>query len=234
MKEMLKSMKETLISQTQSQVANLKEADCKELGEAIDMIKDLEEALYYCTIIEAMEGKNEDKQIANNYYYTESKYIPMYDDYYRDMDRPYGRMYYSGNGQGNSGNGGSAMGGNNSGTSYYGGRDSAENSSSAWGNEGRDGRVNQYGGSYMRPYYERPYPLDFHDPREGRSPLSRKQYMESKELHQDKAKQLRDLEQYMQELTSDIAEMIEDSTPEEKQLLQKKISSLATKIDQLK
>ena len=38
----------------------------------------------------------------------------------------------------------------------------------------------------------------------------------------------------MQELTSDIAEMIEDATPEEKQLLQKKISSLATKIDQLK
>ena len=219
MKEMLKSMKETLISQTQSQVANLKEADCKELGEAIDMIKDLEEALYYCTIIEAMEGKNEDKQIANNYYYTESKYIPMHDDYYRDMDRPYGRMYYSGNGQGGS---------------SHGGRDSAEHSSSAWGNEGRDGHVNQYGGSYMRPYYERPYPLDLHDPREGRSPLSRKQYMESKELHQDKAKQLRDLEQYMQELTSDIAEMIEDSTPEEKQLLQKKISSLATKIDQLK
>ena len=86
----------------------------------------------------------------------------------------------------------------------------------------------------MPPYYEREYPIELRDSREGRSPLSRKQYMESKELHQDKAKQLRDLEKYMQELTSDIAEMIEDSTPEEKQLLQKKISSLATKIDQLK
>ena len=241
MKETLKSMKEMLISQTSAQVANLKEADCKELGEAIDMIKDLEEAVYYCTIIEAMEHKDEEKQVANNYYYTESKYIPMYDDsiYYRDMDRPYGRMYYSGGGNGssNGGNSGSSMGGNGSGASYYGGRNSAdhmESSSSAWGNEGRDGRVNQYGGSYMPPYYEREYPIELRDSREGRSPLSRKQYMESKELHQDKAKQLRDLEKYMQELTSDIAEMIEDATPEEKQLLQKKISSLATKIDQLK
>lgn len=241
MKETLKTMKEMLISQTSAQVANLKEADCKELSEAIDMIKDLEEALYYCTIIEAMENKDEEKPVANNYYYTESRYIPMYDDpaYYRDMDKMYGRMYYSGGGNGssNGGNSGSSMGGNGSGTSYYGGRNSAdrsENSSSAWGNEGRDGRVNQYGGPYMPYHYEREYPIQLRDSREGRSPLSRKQYMESKELHQDKAKQLRDLEQYMQELTSDIAEMIEDATPEEKQLLQKKISSLATKIDQLK
>jgi F0F1-type ATP synthase membrane subunit b/b' len=58
--------------------------------------------------------------------------------------------------------------------------------------------------------------------------------MESKEMHADKTQQLKDLEKYMQELTADIAEMIEDATPEEKQLLQKKISSLATKIEQMK
>jgi hypothetical protein len=32
----------------------LSEVDTKELGEAIDMIKDLEEAIYYCTVTEAM------------------------------------------------------------------------------------------------------------------------------------------------------------------------------------
>lgn len=208
MKEMLKAMKSTLISQTQGQIGNLKEANCEELGAAIDMIKDLEETLYYCTIIEAMEKKDEEKPAEKNYYYTEQRYIPMYDDpvYYRDMDKQYGRMYYNGgNGSSNGGNSGSSMSGNGMGTSHYGGRMSA---------------------------YE--HPVELRDFREGRSPLSRKQYMESKELHQDKAKQLRDLEKYMQELTTDIAEMIEDSTPEEKQLLQRKISSLATKIDQLK
>ena len=38
-------------------MCNAYEADTEELGEAIDMLKDLEEALYYCTIIEAMEEK---------------------------------------------------------------------------------------------------------------------------------------------------------------------------------
>jgi type IV secretory pathway VirB4 component len=47
-------MKTTLMSCVQSQMANLKDVDAKELGEAIDMLKDLEEAMYYCTITEAM------------------------------------------------------------------------------------------------------------------------------------------------------------------------------------
>lgn len=60
--------------------------------------------------------------------------------------------------------------------------------------------------------------------------MSRKMYMESKELHKDKTTQLKDLEHYMQELSVDIAEMIDDASPEEKQMLQNKISALAAKI----
>jgi DNA topoisomerase VI subunit B len=71
------------------------------------------------------------------------------------------------------------------------------------------------------------------DPREGRSPWCRKMYMEAKELHHDKAKKMKDLEKYMQELSFDIAEMIEDSSPEEKQLIHKKITALASKIETL-
>ena len=41
---------------------------------------------------------------------------------------------------------------------------------------------------------------------------------------------MRELEDYAQELTSDLLEMIQDATPEEKQLLQRKIDTLATKI----
>lgn len=76
-------------------------------------------------------------------------------------------------------------------------------------------------------------PIEFRDTREGRSPTSRKMYMESKELNHDKAKKMKELEKYMQELTLDIAEMIEDSSPEEKQLLHKKITALASKIETL-
>ena len=48
--ERLKHMKETLMSCVQGQLGDLSSVDAKELGEAVDMIKDLSEAIYYCTI----------------------------------------------------------------------------------------------------------------------------------------------------------------------------------------
>ena len=60
--------------------------------------------------------------------------------------------------------------------------------------------------------------------------MSRKSYMESKEMHHTKATQMKELEKYLQELSTDITEMIEGASPEEKQLLEKKISLLASKI----
>lgn len=203
MKETLKSMKQTLTAKAMEQMSCLDQTDAEELGEVIDMIKDLEETLYYCSIVEAMDKAADEKQemrIANNtYYYTEPYYMmPKRDwDYERDMDKPYGKMYY-GDGGNTSSSGGTSQGS---------------------------------GSSSNMNYYD---PWAMRDSREGRSPRSRRQYMESKEMHADKMQQLKDLEKYMQELTTDIAEMIEDATPEEKQLLQKKISSLATKIEQMK
>ena len=61
------------------------------------------------------------------------------------------------------------------------------------------------------------------DRREGKSPMSRKNYMESKEMHQPKTTQMRELEKYLQELSSDIVEMIQDASPEEKSFMEKKI-----------
>lgn len=210
--EQLKHLKDTLTDQVQAQMCNLACVDAKELGEVVDMIKDLEEAIYYCTIVEAMEGKehHESKQVHNHYaYYT--------DPYYRDMDKHNGRMYYP-------------MDYNRM---YY---PENDNGYVRWydgnGNGGNSNGVHSSNGSTSH-YTERELPLEFRDSREGRSPVSRKMYMESKELHHDKAKKMKELEKYMQELTLDIAEMIEDSSPEEKQLLHKKISALANKIETL-
>ncbi len=68
------------------------------------------------------------------------------------------------------------------------------------------------------------------DYREGRSPASRRGYMESKEMHQDQSTQLHKLEKYVNELTNDIVEMTSDSSPEEEQLLYQKLTTLANKI----
>jgi hypothetical protein len=49
-------------------------------------------------------------------------------------------------------------------------------------------------------------------------------------MYNDKASQMKELEQYTQELTTDLVDMIKDASPEEKQLLQQKIALLAQKI----
>lgn len=107
--EALKMMKEQLMSCVQSQLGDISKVNAHELGEAVDMIKDLSEAIYYCTITDSMEKAEEkEKSSVNNInYYT----APMYPEY-RNMERNNGYMYYSG-GSGN-------MGGNsNSGTTSY-------------------------------------------------------------------------------------------------------------------
>ena len=52
-------MKEMLMSCIETQMGHLDTVDTKELGEVIDMVKDLSEAIYYCTITKAMEGQEE-------------------------------------------------------------------------------------------------------------------------------------------------------------------------------
>ena len=229
MMERLKHIKETIMNCVEGEVCNLSQADTKELGEAIDMLKDLEEAIYYATITKAMHEKEEkgNKEHETMYYPYPMYYSPnmnentryfydrgesgrymIYFDPERDMDRDKGKMYYSGNGS--SSNSGGGRGGN----------------SNSSGNGGNNGGSRSYyephqmymGGDMMRDY------------REGRSPMNRRTYMEAKEMHHGKEVQLKELENYMQELTNDITEMIKDSSPEEKQLMQKKIATLAEKV----
>lgn len=134
--ERLEYVKNTLMDIIEEQMSCLETVCTKELGEAVDMVKDLEEAIYYHTITQAMseehyEGKKEE-------------------------------------------------------------------------------------GTYH-----------------GVSHIQRHAYMEAKQKHNGKAKQLQELERYMKDLTSDLMEMIEDSSPEEKQYLGNRLSTLATKIIKL-
>ena len=137
----LKHMKNCLKDIVMCQMADLKNVDTKELGEAMDMIKDLYEAMYYCAITEAMEDK---------------------------------KHYEHGEGD--------------------------------------------------------EHEPEIRDPKEGRSYMSRRLYLESKEMGRDKLSSIQDLDHYVSELTDDIMEMIENSSMEEKQLLQKKLNMLAQKV----
>ena len=190
--ERMKHMKETLMNCVSGQLGDLSSVDAKELGEAMDMIKDLSEAIYYCTITESMEKSDKEKK---EYPMNEYRYYPVdYNRYYRDMDREYGNMYYT---------------------------DYAMNNG---------GSRNYQDGNRQTPGESRNYPIELRDYREGRSPMTRKTYMERKMHGGGKETQIQELEKYMQELSYDITEMIEGASAEEKQMLKTKISALATKI----
>lgn len=189
--EALKAMKEQLMSCVQGQMGDISKVDAHELGEAVDMIKDLAEAIYYCTISESMEKVDEQKKWGEtniNYYTT------RYPDY-RDMERTGGYMYYP------VGNSGTSMGTSSNG--------------------GSRGTVMNY----------TEMPMDMRrDVREGRSPMRRRMYLEGKEMHNDPNSQIKELEAYLQELSTDITEMIKDASPEEKAILRQKMTTLADKI----
>lgn len=187
--EQLKNMKHQLTSIVQGELGHIESVDAKELGEVVDMIKDLSEAIYYCTVVEAMEEGTKDKELMMKMMssqHTEepaSKYYTRPRMYQEDFDN--GRMYY---------------GGNSGDSSYY-----------TSNNVGMNRQTIQ-------------------DPKMGMSPSSRRMYMESKEMNHDTSMRMKELEQYMQDLSKDITEMIGNATPEEKVLLQKKLATLSTKV----
>lgn len=194
----LKHVKDALMCCVEGQMHKLDTVDTQELGAAIDMIKDLEEAIYYCTITEAMKGKE--------HHYKEEKEEDGEEEH---------RMYLD---SGSKNNG-----------SRSNGRSSTNNGRSRMGeNTRRDGMTssNRSPGS-NNEMYER-------DEREGRSGEVRRLYMEGKETNHTTEMAMKELEHYMQELTGDIMEMIEDVSPEERQFLSKKIATLATKVGAVK
>lgn len=198
--EELKMLKKQLMSCVQSQMMNPQEANTEELGEVVDMIKDLSETMYYCSIVEAMEESKEEKELMGKM----SKHsMPMYYPPYREP------MYYDG------------------GSMTSGGRSNGRTG----GRRGYDeGHIYYEGGMNPIPFYEGNYPTEIRDFREGRSGMTRRNYMESKELGHGKEKKMRELEEYIKELSEDITEMIEGASPEEKQILSQKLSTLADKV----
>lgn len=57
MKERLKHIQEALLAEVEKHMDDLSHVNAEEMGEVIDMIKDIEETIYYCTVTMAMENK---------------------------------------------------------------------------------------------------------------------------------------------------------------------------------
>ena len=195
--EQLKAIKRCLVDSLQSQLGDIKHLDAKELGEVTDAIKDVEEAMYYCSIIKAMEKSEEEgkeKQAFNNINYymdgSPATYMTrstagrkMYDEYPME-DRQYYVPYME--------------------YAPYMMRD-------------KDWRE-----AHM--YSEGSKPMD-------RSSMSRRMYMENKKTKVKDTESMQDLEHYIKDLGEDLTDMIQNSTPEEKQVLSTKLQQLASKVN---
>lgn len=199
----LKIMKENLTAAIQTQLMNLQSANTAELGMAMDMLKDLSEAMYYCSIVEAMEeekktretdGQNQQQRYYGGERFREPPYY-RYPD--RDIDRPYNRMYYPGDGTGGGTQSSSSRG----------------NGSSSSSGHGSSGTTRNY--SEMIP---RRMPDDY---------IMNRNAKNHKDKHHDDKEELED---YMEDLAEDLTELIEDASVEERQKVHDKLAKLAEKI----
>lgn len=98
--ERLKSIQKRLIDVVECQVwSNLEGVCTEELGEAVDMIKDLSEAIYYCTITGAMNEGAEAESEKHHIAYMENKGIKEkahtmheLEEYIQDLDEELAEM----------------------------------------------------------------------------------------------------------------------------------------------
>lgn len=219
----------------------IENVDTSEMGEVVDMIKDLAEAEYHSIISKAMKKADEeeeerDKELlrALKAEYGEEDGRRFYDEYrYKTTGRyaPKGKGSYVGRRGYEEPPYWHRYPGDMTDMDY----DSVEHM--------RDMDRLSRGRMYYTDMSDRMGMIDQprsgssteRDMREGRSGISRKHYMEAKEQHkantqQDKDAKMQSLDEYMRELSTDMAELITDMTPEERTMLKSKMSVLMTKI----
>lgn len=235
---MIECLTEKALAELDKGIENV---DTKEMGEVVDMIKDLNEAEYKAVIVKAMKEADEEEEEYNKELlrmlkteYGEEDGRRFYDEYrYKTTGRyaPKGKGTYVGRRGYEEPPYWHRYLGDMTDMDY----DSMERM--------RDMDRLSRGRMYYTDMSDRMGMIDQprsgsiteRDMREGRSGMSRKHYMETKEQHkantqQDKDAKMQSLDEYMKELSTDLTDMISDMTPEERSLMKSKMSILLTKM----
>lgn len=90
----LHALEETLACLLESQMGNLEQVDAAEMGEVVDMIKDIEEAKYYASVVQAMEDSSSYFDFESNprMYYRGDRKLPRHhepEEDYREKEFPH-------------------------------------------------------------------------------------------------------------------------------------------------
>ena len=206
MHDMIETLTECAKHEFDKGVENI---DTKEMGDVIDMIKDLAEAEYYRKISIAMDESE---------YGEDYDYMGAYDEYerkgYRGQPRSKtsGRFMRRGDGR----------------RSYM---PMMYEHDYDWDNMQSDRDIDRHLG---RMGYTEPMHKD-ETHTESRYDRARRGYEESKAMHksgsvEDKKKNMESLEHYMKELSEEMAELIESMDTNEKTMVRSKLQTLAQKV----
>lgn len=217
-------MVETLTEVAKCELAKgIECVDTNEMGEVTDMIKDLCEAEYYATITKAMDESE---------YGEDYNYMGAYDEHerkgYRGQPRDAMGRYTSRRGRR-----GGRMGYEEPPYYHMTPEMYKEHEPEYWRDMDRETMGRMYYDGMMTnvsPTGMMTRTDGMRDAREGRAGMKRKGYMESKEMGKEKAEKMKNLEEYMKELSMDVTEMISDASPEEKSMLKSKMQTLLQKI----
>ena len=193
----------------------IENVDTKEMGEVVDILKNLCEAEYYAKISKAMDESE---------YGEDYDWKGAYDEHerkgYRGQPRDSRGRYMSRRRMGYTE------------PPYY-------HMMPDYDMDGMEHMRDLDKDTLGKMYYTEPMRMrDMNysrDAKEGRSGMMRKSYMETKEMHKDnspesKQMKMKELEKYTKELAEDVTEMIGDASPEEKSMLKQKLSALVQKI----
>lgn len=191
----------------------IENVDTAEMGQVTDMLKDLAEAMYYRTLTKAMDDSDPEEIMEMFEQYGDGG--RRYYDHYRYAD---GRFAPKGHG--------SYRRGYEEPPYYH----MTPEMYHEWAT-GDGARYRDMDRKDGRMYYTEPTVQNM----ESRYDMAKRSYTESKELHrgntaEDKEHKMKELEKYMREIGSDIADVISDASPEEKTLLKQKMQLIMQKI----
>ena len=189
----------------------IESVDTAEMGQVTDMMKDLAEAMYYRTLTKAMDDSDPEEIMEMFERYGDGG--RRYYDHYRYAD---GRFAPKGRG--------SYRRGYDEPPYYHMTPEMYRSMENYRDMDRRDGRM----------YYSEPS-MNSGVHTESRYDMAKRNYTESKELHrsntpEDKEQKMKELEKYLREIGSDIAELISDASTEEKNLLKNRMQVIMQKI----
>lgn len=211
MHKMIECLTEKALCEFDKGVENI---DTCEMGQVVDMIKDLNEAEYKAVIVKSMKEADEEEK-----------------EYDKELLRTLKAEY-----------------GEEGGRRFY---DAYRYANGRFAPKGRGTRR-----GYEEPPYYHMYPYDdmehmrdidrddkgrmyYSEPStnmsESNYDRARRNYTETKEMHkgstqEDKEHKMKSLDGYMKELSTDIVQLLDDMTAEEKNLIRTKLSTLVSKI----